>query len=61
MGSEKFLGREIARGINKAYDMVENNKWPKIGMEQVKDYFTSEEFLGTAGYLWLEMRKAGKK
>ncbi len=57
MGSERFLGQEIAKGINKVYDMVEKNKWPKVSMEQVKEYLGSEEFLGTGLWLWKEMRK----
>ncbi|MDD5487164.1 MAG: hypothetical protein PHW65_06390 [Dehalococcoidales bacterium] len=57
MGSERFLGQEIAKGINKVYDMVEKNKWPKVSIGQVKEYLGSEEFLGTGLWLWKEMRK----
>jgi len=49
--------QEIAKGINKVYDMVEKNKWPKVSIGQVKEYLGSEEFLGTGLWLWKEMRK----
>lgn len=60
MGSERFLGQEIAKGINKVYDMVEKNKWPKVSIGQVKEYLGSEEFLGTSAWMWKEMRKIKK-
>lgn len=66
MGNERFLGNMIAERVNKLYKKAEKGEvklsWPlidpnKIDVNKITNYLGSEEFLGWAGYMWLEMRK----
>jgi len=56
VGSEKLVGEAMVRGLQWLEDKIENG----ISLKPNWSYFTSEEFLGTAAWMWLEMRKAEK-
>lgn len=57
MGSEKLVGEAMVSGLKWLEDKIENG----INLRPNWGYFTSEEFLGTAAWMWLEMRKMDRR